>query len=263
MKWYIKSHRQTQENPVVCKDADHIGVRMYLLWNATHKNIDVMFQWKRRTLEPWQLITWRKVIARFLKINESKVQRVLKLFESEQQIEQHTTRQNRLITIKNRTLYQWSEQPNEQQLNNKWTTSEQQVNTNKNVRMKEWKNENKKETTTEVVEYVPRPITAEIDFFEKTCSDIAKQFWFVFKSDRRFTKHLISKKRNWTALELWFKDSLEFAVGVICASSKTRRAGKITSTKDIYYKYDKVLNEYKKWDGAGEVSQDYSSYFSS
>ena len=54
--------------------------------------------------------------------------------KTEQQIEQQKTNKNRLITILRWKEYQGSEQQNEQQVNNKRTTSEQPVNTNKNVK---------------------------------------------------------------------------------------------------------------------------------
>lgn len=136
---WVKAHRSMLENPVVSKDSDHLAVWMYLLLNATHKEQEKMFAGKKITLQPGQLITGRKKIAEEFKINESKVQRILKLFESEQQIEQQTSNANRLITIVNWCLYQENEQQNERLVNNKCTTNEQPVNTNKNERMKECK----------------------------------------------------------------------------------------------------------------------------
>ena len=136
---WVKAHRSMLENPVVSKDSDHLAVWMYLLLNATHKEQEKMFAGKKITLQPGQLITGRKKIAEEFKINESKVQRILKLFESEQQIEQQTSNANRLITIVNWSLYQGNEHQNEQPVNNQCTTNEQPVNTNKNVRMKECK----------------------------------------------------------------------------------------------------------------------------
>src|SRR5690606_33660381 len=93
--------------------------------------------------QPGQLLTGRKSISSELKISESKVTRILKSLEIEQQIEQQTSNKNRLISIVSWTKYQNDEQQNEQQLNNKRTTTEQQVNTNKNV--KNIKNERMKE----------------------------------------------------------------------------------------------------------------------
>ena len=67
-------------------------------------------------------------------ISESKVQRILKEFENEHQIEQQTSPRNRLISIVNWSEYQNNEHQSEQQVNNKRTTNEQQMNTNKNVK---------------------------------------------------------------------------------------------------------------------------------
>ena len=93
-----------------------------------------LFKGKRITLKRGQLITGRKSIAEKLKIDENKVQRILKTLENEHQIEQQSSNKNRLITIVSWDKYQQDEQQNEQQLNNNRTTIEQQVNTNKNVK---------------------------------------------------------------------------------------------------------------------------------
>lgn len=134
MEGWVKLHRKMLENPVVTKDGDYIAVWVYLLLNATHTEYDVIFKGERITLQAGQLLTGRKSMSEKLKINENKIQRVLKCFESEHQIEQQTSNQNRLVTIVNWNEYQHNEQPNEQQTNNNRTTSEQQVNTNKNVK---------------------------------------------------------------------------------------------------------------------------------
>ena len=133
---YIKLFRRTLDNPTIMKDAEYLAVWIYLLLNATHKNIDVIFKGERITLQPGQLITGRNLIAKKLKVNSSKVQRILECYENEQQIEQQMSNKNRLISIRNWADYQIGEQ----QVNNKWTTSEQQVNTNNNVIMKELNN---------------------------------------------------------------------------------------------------------------------------
>lgn len=73
-----------------------------------------------------QLITGRKSIAEKFKIDENKVQRILKKFEKQHQIEQQMSNKNRLITIKNWCQYQIGD--------SQTTSSEQQVNTNKNVK---------------------------------------------------------------------------------------------------------------------------------
>lgn len=127
---WIKLHRKLLDNPVTMKDTDHLAVWIYLLLNASHNEHPALFKGEKITLKPGQLITGRKSIALALHIDESKVERILKSLKSEQQIEQQTSSKNRLISITNWEFYQQSEQQ-----------SEQQVNTNKNI--KNDKNERK------------------------------------------------------------------------------------------------------------------------
>lgn len=135
MEGWVKIYRKLLDNPIVAKDGDYLSVWVYLLLNATHTKYDALFKNKRITLLPGQLITSRKSISSKLKINENKVQRVLKCFEIEQQIEQQTSSQNRLISILNWNEYQQNEQQNERQVNNERTTSEhkQECNNKKNI----------------------------------------------------------------------------------------------------------------------------------
>lgn len=130
---YIRIYRKILENPIIMKDSDHLAVWIYLLLTATHKSKIVLFGKKKIVLKSGELITGRKEISEKLRISESKVDRILKLLESEQQIEQLTNSQGRLISIKKWDMYQNVNND----LNNKRTTSEQQVNTNNNVIMKE------------------------------------------------------------------------------------------------------------------------------
>lgn len=117
---YIKLHRKTLDNPVVCKDSDYLAVWIYLLLNATHKEMPTIFKGQKIILQPGQLITGRKVIADKFNISESKVQRILKTLKIEQQIEQQTSNKNSLISILN-----WDEyQKTNNKINNERTTSE-------------------------------------------------------------------------------------------------------------------------------------------
>lgn len=124
MEGFVKLHRKILDNPIVCKDAEYFAVWIYLLLNATHKEIDMIFKGKRTTLQPGQLITGRKSIAKQLSISESKVYRIIKDLKIEQQIEQQSSNKNSLITILNWNKYQINEQQNKQQVNNNRTTTE-------------------------------------------------------------------------------------------------------------------------------------------
>lgn len=132
MEGWIKLYRKILDNPINCKDSDYFSVWIYLLLNATHTEYDTVFKGERITLKSGQLITGRKAIAEKFKIDENKVQRILKTLEKQHQIEQQTSNQNRLISILNWNEYQEERHQTEQQVNNERTTSEQRVNTNKN-----------------------------------------------------------------------------------------------------------------------------------
>jgi len=134
MEGWVKLHRKILENPVVCKDSEYFSIWIYLILNATHSTYKVLFAGSQIELKSGQLITGRKSISEKFNIDESKVQRVLKTLEIEQQIKQQTSNKNRLITILNWDTYQQIEQQDTQQLNNNCTTTEQQLNTNKNVK---------------------------------------------------------------------------------------------------------------------------------
>ena len=121
-KNYIQLNRVILDNPTVCKDSEYFAIWVYLLLKATHTSLKREFNKKTIELKAGQLITGRKKIAEQFGISESKVQRVLKKLEIEQQIEQQTSSKNRLITVKNWSKYQG-------RTTNR-TTSEQPVNTN-------------------------------------------------------------------------------------------------------------------------------------
>ena len=135
MDGWIKIHRKMLENPIICKDSEHLSIWMYLLLNATHKEVPAIFKGKKIILQPGQLITGRKIMSQKLKIKESKIYRVINEYKSEHQIEQQTSNQNSLISIVNWHKYQQSEQQIEQPVNNQRTTSEhkQEYKEDKNI----------------------------------------------------------------------------------------------------------------------------------
>ena len=129
---WIKLHRKLLDNPVVMKDSDYLAVWIYLLLNASHTEYPVLFGGKKISLKAGQLITGRKSIASTLGISESKVRRILDLFEIDQQIDRQRSNKNSLVSILNWDKYQIFDQQSDQQATNKRPTSDQQATTNKN-----------------------------------------------------------------------------------------------------------------------------------
>lgn len=131
---WVKIHRKVFDNPIVCKDAEVFAIWMYLLLNATHTEYDVLFKGKRITLQKGQLVTGIISIAKKLKVDKNKVQRTLKMFENEKQIEQQTSNKNRLISIVSWEEYQENDKQNDKQVINNRETTDKQVITNKNIK---------------------------------------------------------------------------------------------------------------------------------
>lgn len=129
MNGWFKFHRKTFENPIIMKDAETLSVWVWLLGNATFDERRVLFGGTDRKLRKGELVTTTKFIANELKINESKVNRILKLLEKEKQIEKQTTSRNTLIYIVNWEKYQSDEKQNEEQMANERQTSDEQVTT--------------------------------------------------------------------------------------------------------------------------------------
>lgn len=172
MDGWIKLHRKLLDNPRF-NEGDWLKVWLFLLCSATHANIRRVFGSELMTLAPGQLITSRSTISMKTDVQESKVERILKRLETEQQIEQRTSSISRLITIVNWGEYQESEQPNEQQVNSDRTASEQRVNTNKNRRTEE---DIKRGVplTVELPEKFPKTVSDALTVAEMQC--IPKEF---------------------------------------------------------------------------------------
>ena len=98
------------------KDGDHLAVWAFILLSAVYEPEDVDFEGKRLTLKPGQFTTGRKQISEALKIDEHKIDRILKRFETERQIEQQMSSKCRLITVLKWGEYQKVEQQNGHQM---------------------------------------------------------------------------------------------------------------------------------------------------
>lgn len=139
MEGWFKFERKWLENGVINRDNDHLVIYVHLCAKAAFEPLQTTFGKQPIVLQPGQLVTGRRKIANECRIAESKVTRVLALFEKAEIIRQETHTTCRLITI---CAPAFDPQANrartagEPQVNHRRTTGEPQVNTNK-----EWKNE--------------------------------------------------------------------------------------------------------------------------
>lgn len=129
---WIKLHRALA-NHVVASDPQSFSIWIHLLLLANHKETKRLINGRVIAVQPGQLITSRKSLSDKTGVNESKVERVLKMLQNEQQIEQHGTSKFRVISIVKWYEYQSDEQQDEQQMDSKRTADEQQMNTPEEV----------------------------------------------------------------------------------------------------------------------------------
>lgn len=131
---YIKLHRCILDSSW-SRNPAYVALWTYCLLRANYNPADIITKEGIKVhLEPGQFITSREQISVNTGIEQSKVERILKAFKSEQQIEQQNRGKFRIISILNWNKYQSREQENEQHVNNRRTTDEQHVNTNKKVK---------------------------------------------------------------------------------------------------------------------------------
>ena len=129
---YVSLWRSLVNHPHY-QDSAWVHLWVHLLLKATHSGYNVMFNGQIVHLEPGQLIAGRLSLSSETGLHPSRVERLLKTLEIEQQIEQRTCTKNRLITVLNWSSYQVSEQRNEQRANNGRTATEQRANTGNKV----------------------------------------------------------------------------------------------------------------------------------
>jgi len=124
---WVKLHRKMFDKGYY-KKSTYIHLWVHILMKANHKEKEFFWNGENKTIKRGQFITGRKKLHIETGISESTIERILKMFEKVQQIEQQATTKFRLITVKNYGDYQGGEQ----QADSKRTASGQQADTNKN-----------------------------------------------------------------------------------------------------------------------------------
>lgn len=125
---WIKIHRSITEKGWF-HHSDYVGLWILLLLKAVYKPTEYLWNGKTIVLKRGQFVTGRNALSRESGLNRSKVDRILKLFESEHQIEQQMTSTSRLISILNYEKYQQVEPPTEPRMSHGRATGEPPVST--------------------------------------------------------------------------------------------------------------------------------------
>jgi len=141
MGW-VSVHRSMLDDPQF-KDPEVFALWVRLLMMASYEDKTVKHLGQTIHIKRGQFITGRKSLSSSSNVQESKIQRLLKRWESEQQIEQQTFSKYRVITVANYDKYQSGEQQSDAKVN---TTNKKINKINNTV-------EFKKPTVDELVTY--------------------------------------------------------------------------------------------------------------
>lgn len=125
---WVKLHRKLLESKHG-KNPELMGIWIYLLLMANHRD---GYTADGTKINAGQFMTSQKKLAANFGIDRISLRRKLLILKNAHQIELQTSNKNTIITITNWHLYQGSEHQDEHQVNIKRTSSEHQVNTNKN-----------------------------------------------------------------------------------------------------------------------------------
>ena len=186
MQGWIKMHRCII-NSSFYKNADMMRVWIHLLIIANHKDTETFVKCKKIKVKAGSTIATRATISSQLGISESKIQRILKVLEEEGNIEQQTNSKFRVISITNWEKYQ----TDEQQMNNKRTTNEQQMNTDKNVKNVKNEKNNKASKNKNVVGHIKKPEHIEQELWEDFLEGRRMAFVRDGKNETDFTERAL------------------------------------------------------------------------
>lgn len=122
------------DNPLMKRPA-YRSVWIEILLLASHnEKKEVSFGGKQRILKPGQFTTGAYQLGVRSGVPRGTVERILKRFKSEEQIEVQTDRQCSLITVKNWEKYQDNKEQSEERVRNDRGTSEERVRTNQTLK---------------------------------------------------------------------------------------------------------------------------------
>jgi len=133
MAGWIKLYRQIMDNPIFRKP-ELYHLFSYCLLKANHSETKIIWNGAEEDLEKGCFITGRKAISDDTGQKESTIYRNLKILEKLNMISVKSNNKYSVVKVLNYCVYQGSEFESEQPVNNQRTTSEQPVNTDKNVK---------------------------------------------------------------------------------------------------------------------------------
>ena len=145
MQGWIKLHRQLLESTVFDNER-LLKLWVWCLLKATHREHDQLVGRRTVKLQPGQFIFGRKKAALALGYPESTVWEYMQLLQSMGNVNIKSNNKYSVVTLTQWALYQSDEPDSDSKTDNRSTTDQQQIDTNKNV-------ENEKNEKKDTVPY--------------------------------------------------------------------------------------------------------------
>jgi len=234
---YWLFHRKIWENPLFRGHPNRIVVWAWMLseaqWESGRK---VMLGSETITLLPGQFTCGSKQIAQITGVPRGTVERIRKLFKSEELIEERTDHQKTLITVKKWNEYQKLEERFEERVRNDRGTSEDTV-------IKELK-ELKEKSPSEMASAVQKPVKekkGKDEYVESVLASFQEIMgidnWSDSVATRRRYAKLLQTSRRW---------SVEQVNALLKVAKVHPYHMKWCKMSDVYYKGVELIREYKQ-----------------
>jgi len=209
MDWRIKLHRKLFDNPIGT-NAEVIGIFVYLLSRANHKEKSFYVWYSKITVKPWQFVSSMRKMAVEFKMSKSKLYRIINVLETERIVGHEWNTKYTVFTILNWDKYQVV-----------WTTSESSSGTQEGQKWDTDKNDNNEKKNT-IGGKLPTSIKQLEKFIERRNS--VKPFWLSKKwlpKNRKINKELkdvwIKRRKEyeydeiveWVSNYIWYVKQLK------------------------------------------------------
>ena len=190
---WIKVYRKLMRKGYY-KRSQYIHLWVHILLCASHAETEFLWNGKMEKLIPGQFITGRNSLSSDTGIPPSTVEDILKLFETEHQIQQQKNNKFRLLTVLNWEDLQGLQQPIRQLADNQPTSSRHLADTFKNNK----KNKNERNKNS-----IPPTIEEVVEYIKSKNYSVNPNKWFNFYASKGWMIGK-NKMRDWqAAIRTW------------------------------------------------------------
>ncbi|MPM63435.1 hypothetical protein SDC9_110315 [bioreactor metagenome] len=220
---WIKLYRKLMDSPIF-ENERLLKVFIYCLLKSSHQERNAVIGLQTIELKKGQFVFGRKKAAAELNIPESTVWRHMKLLEKMNVLILESNNKWTVVTVGNWEKYQGVDNDSEQQMDNKRTTDEQQMDTDKNVKNVKNKDNSQKSTKRiydvdsihyQLAEYL-------FEEMKKNNPEARKPDFHKWANDIRLMMEIDNRKEEQVRNMITWSQSNDFWKGNILSAKKLR-----------------------------------------